>query len=423
VPLVAETGGQNAMIVDSSALPEQVVADVLVSAFDCAGQRCSALRVLCLQREIADRVLTMLRGAMAELVVGDPADIATDIGPVIDAEAERGLRAYLARHRVRCAVQPGAACAHGSFVPPSLIEIGAVAELGREVFGPVLHVLTYERDQLGALVAALNATGYGLTLGVHSRIDETIDDVVAHARVGNVYVNRNIIGAVVGAQPFGGEGLSGTGPKAGGPLYLHRLLRQGPLPALSGVRDEACMAPFDALCAWVAGGAGALLVPPDGAGLARWLREMRTASPLPVTLALPGPVGETNTLRFAGRGPVLSLAADVPDLLRGLGLAMATGNALLVADGPAAQTLATALPAALQGRMTRVTRWQEADCAAVLVAPSDAPAVRRHIAGRDGPLVPVIEALDAAAPLRLVVERTLSVNEAAAGGNAALMTI
>jgi RHH-type proline utilization regulon transcriptional repressor/proline dehydrogenase/delta 1-pyrroline-5-carboxylate dehydrogenase len=422
-PLIAETGGQNAMIVDSSALPEQVVTDVLASAFDSAGQRCSALRVLCLQREIADRVLTMLQGAMAELVVGDPANIETDIGPVIDAEAERGLRAYVAHHRIRLAAELGAACAHGSFVPPSLIEIGSVAELGREVFGPVLHVLTFERDQLGALVEALNATGYGLTLGVHSRIDETIDYVVDHARVGNVYVNRNIVGAVVGVQPFGGEGLSGTGPKAGGPLYLHRLLRQGPLPALSGARDEACLGPFDALRAWVAAGAGDLLEASDCAALAQWLQELRAASPLPVTLSLPGPVGEANTLHFAGRGPVLSLAGEVADLLRGLGMAMATGNALIAADGPAAQTLTTALPGVLQRHMTRVARWQEADCAAVLVAPSAASAVRQHIARRDGKLIPVIEALDAAALLRLVVERTISVNEAAAGGNAALMTI
>jgi RHH-type proline utilization regulon transcriptional repressor/proline dehydrogenase/delta 1-pyrroline-5-carboxylate dehydrogenase len=423
VPLIAETGGQNAMIVDSSALPEQVVTDVLVSAFDSAGQRCSALRVLCLQREIADRVLTMLQGAMAELVVGDPSRIETDVGPVIDTEAESGLRAYLARHRVRFAVKPGAACAQGSFVPPSLIEIGSIAELGREVFGPVLHVLTFERDRLAALVEALNATGYGLTLGVHSRIDETIDDVVAHARVGNVYVNRNIVGAVVGAQPFGGEGLSGTGPKAGGPLYLHRLLRQGPLPALPGVRNEACLAPFDALCAWVAGGAGYLLTAPDCATLTLWLRALRAVTPLPVTLSLPGPVGETNTLRFAGRGPVLSLGGDAGDLLRGLGLAMAAGNALIAEDGGEARKLVSALPAALSHHMTLVARWQEADCAAVLVSPSVASVVREHMAGRDGKLIQVIDALDAAALLRLVVERTLSVNDAAAGGNAALMTI
>jgi RHH-type transcriptional regulator, proline utilization regulon repressor / proline dehydrogenase / delta 1-pyrroline-5-carboxylate dehydrogenase len=423
VPLIAETGGQNAMIVDSSALPEQVVADVLVSAFDSAGQRCSALRVLCLQREIADRVVSMLQGAMAELVVDDPSRIETDIGPVIDAEAEGGLLGYLARHRVRFAVEAGARCAHGSFVPPSLIEIGSIAELSGEVFGPVLHVLAFERDQLSALVEALNATGYGLTLGVHSRIDETIDYVVAHAQVGNVYVNRNIVGAVVGVQPFGGEGLSGTGPKAGGPLYLHRLLRQGPLPALSGVRDEASLGPFDALCDWVADGAGDLLEAADRATLALWLGEMRAASPLPVTLSLPGPVGETNTLCFAGRGPVVSLGGNAVDLLRGFGLALAAGNAMVAEDGPAARKLLSALSAVVQRHMTLVARWRDADCAAVLVPPSSASAVRQQVAGRDGALIPVIESLDAAALLRLVVERTISVNDAAAGGNAALMTI
>jgi RHH-type proline utilization regulon transcriptional repressor/proline dehydrogenase/delta 1-pyrroline-5-carboxylate dehydrogenase len=236
-------------------------------------------------------------------------------------------------------------------------------------------------------------------------------------------VNRNIVGAVVGVQPFGGEGLSGTGPKAGGPLYLHRLLRQDPLPALSGVRDEACLAPFDALCAWVVGGAGDVLAAGDCATLALWLEALRVATPLPVTLSLPGPVGETNTLRFAGRGPVLSLAGDVADLLRGLGLAMAAGNALIAEDGPATRKLVSALPAALQHYMTLVAHWQVADCAAVLVSPSAASAVRQHITARDGKLIQVIDALDAAALLRLVLERTLSVNDAAAGGNAALMTI
>jgi RHH-type proline utilization regulon transcriptional repressor/proline dehydrogenase/delta 1-pyrroline-5-carboxylate dehydrogenase len=226
VPLIAETGGQNAMIVDSSALPEQVVQDALVSAFDSAGQRCSALRVLCLQDEIAPRVLDLVQGAMDELVVGDPAQLATDVGPVIDAAArdavERHIAAMAAAGLLRHRVDLPAACDHGTFVAPALVVLDRVDRLEAEVFGPVLHVLRYRAAKLDALVDAINGYGYGLTLGVHSRIDATVARIVARARVGNLYVNRNMIGAVVGTQPFGGEGLSGTGPKAGGPHYLFR---------------------------------------------------------------------------------------------------------------------------------------------------------------------------------------------------------
>ena len=226
VPLIAETGGQNAMIVDSSALAEQVVADAVQSAFDSAGQRCSALRLLCLQEDIAPRVLELLAGAMDELAIGDPALLATDVGPVIDAAARVALEAHVAqmaaaglvRHRVRL---PDA-CAHGTFVAPALIVLDRPDRLMQEIFGPVMHVVTWRADGLDALVDAINGFGYGLTLGVHSRVDATIERIVARARVGNVYVNRNMIGAVVGMQPFGGEGLSGTGPKAGGPNYLPR---------------------------------------------------------------------------------------------------------------------------------------------------------------------------------------------------------
>jgi len=225
VPFIAETGGQNALIADSSALPEQLVADVLLSAFDSAGQRCSALRVLFVQDGIADRVLTMLAGAMQELVIGDPALIATDIGPVIDAEARAALEAHAARMRQQGRVIAErtlpAGAAHGTFFAPRAYEIPTLGLVEREVFGPILHVVRWQGDRLDAVLEAIDATGYGLTLGIHSRIDETIRTIAARLRVGNVYVNRSIIGAVVGAQPFGGERLSGTGPKAGGPFYLH----------------------------------------------------------------------------------------------------------------------------------------------------------------------------------------------------------
>jgi len=224
VPLIAETGGLNAMIVDSTALPEQVVNDVIVSAFQSAGQRCSALRLLCLQEDIADKVLEMLKGAMAELTLGDPGDIANDIGPVIDAAARDGLNAHIEAHRAKVLHQLPlpAACANGTFVAPTVIRLDRVEDLTREVFGPVLHVTTWKAGELGRLVDRINASGYGLTMGLHSRIGEAADIVRGKAKVGNLYVNRSMIGAVVGVQPFGGEGLSGTGPKAGGPHYLAR---------------------------------------------------------------------------------------------------------------------------------------------------------------------------------------------------------
>ena len=222
--LIAETGGVNAMIVDSSALPEQVVRDALTSAFNSAGQRCSALRMLCLPEHTADEILRMLRGAMDELVVGDPQLLATDVGPVIDGDAHAALDALHRRARARVVhrCRLGAAHAHGLFVAPTVIELPRAAALTREVFGPVLHVVRYRPERLDELVDEINGLGYGLTLGVHTRIDTTAKRIAQRARVGNVYVNRNMIGAVVGVQPFGGMGLSGTGPKAGGPHYLPR---------------------------------------------------------------------------------------------------------------------------------------------------------------------------------------------------------
>ena len=227
VPFIAETGGINAMIVDSSALPEQVVRDVIRSAFDSAGQRCSALRVVLLQAEVADDMLAMLTGAMRELKLGDPLDFATDIGPVIDEDAMAVLEGHKLRMRRQAKElidlpQPEA-CREGSYVTPALYEIGSLSELDREVFGPILHVVRYARSDLGLICEQINALGYGLTLGIHSRIADMHEFVCERMRAGNIYINRNQIGAVVGVQPFGGEGLSGTGPKAGGPLMLARL--------------------------------------------------------------------------------------------------------------------------------------------------------------------------------------------------------
>jgi RHH-type proline utilization regulon transcriptional repressor/proline dehydrogenase/delta 1-pyrroline-5-carboxylate dehydrogenase len=229
--LIAETGGINAMIVDSTALPEQVARDAVASAFQSAGQRCSALRLLIVQRDVADTMIDMIAGAMAELAIGDPADPATDVGPIIDAEARDAIATYVreaetaGRVIARSHRLDGASGA-GHFIAPTLIRLDSISDLRREIFGPVLHVVTYEGEQLDEVIDAINATGYGLTLGLHSRIDAVAAHVAARARVGNIYVNRNQIGAVVGVQPFGGRGLSGTGPKAGGPHYLFRFAEE-----------------------------------------------------------------------------------------------------------------------------------------------------------------------------------------------------
>jgi RHH-type transcriptional regulator, proline utilization regulon repressor / proline dehydrogenase / delta 1-pyrroline-5-carboxylate dehydrogenase len=226
VPFIAETGGMNALIADSSALPEQIVGDVLRSAFDSAGQRCSALRILFLQADIADKVSSMLAGAVAELRLGDPGLISTDIGPVIDDAARHALERHCAKIGstsklvAKLDLPPGTE--HGSFFAPRIYEIDGLNRLDGEVFGPILHIIRWKSDKLAEVIAAINATGFGLTLGIHSRIDETVRQIIGGVRVGNIYVNRNMVGAVVGVQPFGGEGLSGTGPKAGGPRYLAR---------------------------------------------------------------------------------------------------------------------------------------------------------------------------------------------------------
>ncbi|HNQ91569.1 MAG TPA: L-glutamate gamma-semialdehyde dehydrogenase [Alphaproteobacteria bacterium] len=225
VPLIAETGGQNAMVVDSTALPEQVVDDVILSAFGSAGQRCSALRVLYVQDDIADRVIHLLQGAMAKLQVGNPADISTDVGPVIDEEAQQNLLAhvgYLEGFARKIAEAPSPQGSNDTFVSPQVWEIDSLSQLKGEVFGPILHIIRYKAKNLSSVIKDVNGTGYGLTFGLHSRLSGRFDEISCAMRAGNIYINRSMIGAVVGVQPFGGMGLSGSGPKAGGPHYLHR---------------------------------------------------------------------------------------------------------------------------------------------------------------------------------------------------------
>jgi RHH-type transcriptional regulator, proline utilization regulon repressor / proline dehydrogenase / delta 1-pyrroline-5-carboxylate dehydrogenase len=222
VPLIAETGGINAMIVDATALPEQVADDVVTSAFRSAGQRCSALRLLYVQDDVADRMIEMITGAARELKIGDVSDVSVQVGPVIDAEAKQRLDTHIARMKQEARVHFAGTAPDGNFVAPHVFELSGAGQLTEEVFGPVLHVVRYPADGLAAVLQSIERTGYGLTLGIHSRIDDTVEHVIDRLQTGNVYVNRNMIGAVVGVQPFGGHGLSGTGPKAGGPHYLAR---------------------------------------------------------------------------------------------------------------------------------------------------------------------------------------------------------
>jgi RHH-type proline utilization regulon transcriptional repressor/proline dehydrogenase/delta 1-pyrroline-5-carboxylate dehydrogenase len=440
IPLIAETGGQNAMIVDSSALPEQVVGDAVVSAFDSAGQRCSALRVLCVQEEVADRILTMLRGAMDELVVGNPERLAVDVGPVIDAAAREMLLAYVEKMRARglSVYQPALRGADelplGTFVPPTLIELTRVDDLEREVFGPVLHVLRYRREELPELVQAINDLGYGLTMGIHSRVDETIDGIVAKARAGNVYVNRNIVGAVVGVQPFGGEGLSGTGPKAGGPFYLLRLLASCPPDAaIEELRalDQAglatalrayqpTLAAFDALRQWARSAYPDLAVRCD---------RLAAFSPSGAKVLLPGPTGERNTYAVLPRRAIACIAGDARDYLSQLAAVLATGARAVWPISERTRRLAGELPASVRDAIDMVEWWTgNAEFELLLHhgTVEERTAVLARVAARDGPIVGVqmfdpgedVDGLE-----RLLLERVVSVNTAAAGGNATLMTV
>jgi RHH-type transcriptional regulator, proline utilization regulon repressor / proline dehydrogenase / delta 1-pyrroline-5-carboxylate dehydrogenase len=424
--LVAETGGQNAMIVDSSALPEQVVRDALTSAFDSAGQRCSALRLLCLQDDVAPRIMPMLLGAAAELQLGDPARLDTDVGPLIDAQAARAIQQHLdrmqQRHRIeRVLLLPERASevARGSFLAPAIIEIDTVEELRHEVFGPVLHVLRYRRDRLGDLLDQINSTGYALTFGVHSRVDETIRFVAERIRAGNIYVNRNMIGAVVGVQPFGGEGLSGTGPKAGGPWMMRRL-RTG--------TDAQALAPVDVT--------ERDAVPPELVALAAWAAEKghaellticnryRETTPIGCRHELPGPTGETNVLDYRPRGGVLCRAGDATACVLQIAAAIATSNRALLEESAWARALVRELPREVARRIDWAEQVELAEFELALVdRESDGAALRRQLAQRDGARVRVLLGGPEYGLQWMVAERVVSTNTTAAGGNASLLTL
>ncbi|AIX73371.1 MAG: trifunctional transcriptional regulator/proline dehydrogenase/L-glutamate gamma-semialdehyde dehydrogenase [Mixta calida] len=441
-PLIAETGGMNAMIVDSSALTEQVVLDIVSSAYDSAGQRCSALRLLCIQDDVADHTLKMLRGAMAECRMGNPERLSTDIGPVIDAEAKENIERHIQAMRakgltvfqaVQENLQDSKEWQSGTFIMPTLIELNSIDELDKEVFGPVLHVVRFTRSALPQLIEQINASGYGLTLGVHTRIDETIAQVTQRAKVGNLYVNRNMVGAVVGVQPFGGEGLSGTGPKAGGPLYLYRLLSHRPDNALQVTLDrhdaerplDATLRPslleaHRALSSWAK-------AKPALADLCARYEQLAQGGTVRL---LPGPTGERNTYILLPRERVLCLADNEADALIQLAAVTSVGSRALWQDDELHRKLAQSLPEQVRARIdfARDPLAPEQHYDAVIYH-GDADQLRllcEKVAARDGAIVSVQGFARGETNLlleRLLIERALSVNTAAAGGNASLMTI
>lgn len=423
IPLIAETGGQNAMIVDSSALAEQVMADVIASAFDSAGQRCSALRVLCLQEDIADRTLTMLKGALRELQIGRTDRLAVDIGPVITAEAKDIIDTHIDNMRAKgLKVEQMALddqAKDGTFVAPTIIELNRLNELKREVFGPVLHVIRYARENLDQLIDDINATGYGLTFGLHTRIDETIAHVTRRVRAGNLYINRNVIGAVVGVQPFGGRGLSGTGPKAGGPLYLGRLVQKAPeLTQHSAPETDVAL---EALIGWLEGKGET-----GAAGLAR---EFGQGSALGLSLDLDGPVGERNLYALHPRGQILLLPQSPAGLYHQLAAVLATGNHAVIADVGGLRASLEGIPAAVARRLEWSGDWQKRAPFSGALIEGDTRRIQqalKEIAALPGPLVLAQATSQGSRDYCLdwlLEEVSISVNTTAAGGNASLMTI
>jgi len=463
-PLIAETGGLNAMIVDSSALPEQAVRDIISAAFQSAGQRCSALRVLFVQSDIADRLLPLLKGAMDELRIGDPWSLETDIGPVIDQDAKDIIETHCRtmerdHHLIQRIALPADIDRTGNFVVPAAYRLKGIKDLEREIFGPVLHVVTFEIENLDDLVENINDQGYGLTLGMHTRIDKRVQNICDRAKVGNIYVNRNQIGAVVGAQPFGGEGLSGTGPKAGGPHYLARftehLSRDGrakeernvPNPSLNTGNDlfQAASTSLFAQMRWNRTSDRSFILEQAAEACSdnvrAAIREILKSPPPAFSseaIDLPGPTGESNRLSVHGRGVFLCMGSGDADgtgnrALMQATLALLLGNgAVVVVDDKTrgeAKLLSNALTdaGALPGLLGVIG---ETSLKAIETAPSLAGAifegsgdyhraVRICLASRDGPILPLIDTLSDWRPM--LIERALCIDTTASGGNAALL--
>ena len=423
--LIAETGGQNAMIIDSTALAEQVCADVLTSAFDSAGQRCSALRILCVQEDVADRTITMIKGAMDELRVDNPAKLATDIGPVIDKEAQQNLLAHIenmkkeakAWHQSKLSadIDPE----NSTFVLPTLLELEKLDQLTRENFGPVLHVLRYKSGQLDSLIEQINSKGYALTGGIHSRIDGAIEHISQRLEAGNLYVNRNIVGAVVGVQPFGGHSKSGTGPKAGGQNYLQRLTRgghwQAPATTTAGSADEAALSQIlDAV-------KQSDLTADAKTRLQKIADDARKTTLRHAIERLGGPTGETNENRWHMPTTIALYGGDLEHSLAVLiPIAAAGGRAAVNSGHPLA---------AWKNRLSGIIHVSHGNIcgkATHVIALTPLPAEEKTaLAARDGVIIKIYPA-DAEGNvdiLPLYHENSRSTNTTAAGGNASLMAM
>ena len=421
--LIAETGGQNAMIVDSTALPEQVCLDVLNSAFDSAGQRCSALRILCVQEDVADKMVNIIKGAMDELVVGKPTQLTTDIGPVIDAEAQQNLLTHINRmkgvakayHEVKTAADVDSN--NSTFVRPILFELNNLNELQREVFGPVLHVVRYRASELDQLIDQINAKGYALTSGVHSRIEGTVEHVRDRIEAGNIYVNRNIVGAVVGVQPFGGHGLSGTGPKAGGSFYLQRLVRtpEWVAPTLSriGQADEDALKRLETLVHKLPFNAEEKKAAAAALGHAR-VRTLRKAETV-----LVGPTGERNSLSWRSPKRVWVHGGNLLQAFSALTELAAAGIQTVVEpNSPLASYSAD-----LDGLLQVNSKPENAGISHVAAIEPLSSERKQELAGRDGALIRILPSEQGLDILQVFEEISCSINTTAAGGNASLMAV
>ncbi|TKT79126.1 bifunctional proline dehydrogenase/L-glutamate gamma-semialdehyde dehydrogenase PutA [Aquamicrobium sp. LC103] len=438
--LIAETGGLNAMIVDSTALPEQAVRDIVASAFQSAGQRCSALRILYVQKDVEKKMLDMLQGAMRALNVGDPWNVASDVGPVIDDEARTAILRYCAEMEAKGRLIARLdAPSDGRFVAPHIFRVSGIGELEREIFGPVLHVATFEADEIDKVISDVNAKGYGLTFGLHTRIEARVQRIVDGIHAGNIYVNRNQIGAVVGSQPFGGEGLSGTGPKAGGPHYLRRFRRASvtptptPSPQGGGEYGDAPTVTATMLRDHLPDPArGGWSTRPDRVAVLRKHLRGKGAEAIGAAAAidfgpvdLPGPTGEANTLLLVPRGRVLCLGPDRETLFAQAIQALAAGNSVL-AVAPGARAALSPLTGkgmpveAIEGTVDPADlAGLPVDVVAMAADGERLRVVRLALAGREGPIVRLVAA--AINPSAYAHERAVCVDTTAAGGNASLL--
>lgn len=417
IPLIAETGGQNAMIVDSSALAEQVVLDVLNSAFDSAGQRCSALRVLYVQHDVAPHILTMLKGAMAELKVGNPQHLTTDVGPVIDEMAQKRLLQHIETMRTvakdcyQVPVDPEMQ-QQGIFVPPTLFELENLHHLKHEVFGPVLHVVRFHASEFNQVIAQINSTGFGLTSGIHSRIDESINHWLEQVHAGNLYVNRNTVGAVVGVQAFGGRGLSGTGPKAGGPFYLQRLVHAKHW-ALTPLHYNTPRDLSD-----LAAKVRSIFTKSEQAPLLSLIDQVAQCSPLNTTFRMQGITGEENYLTFTPRSLIAIGNGPLAQQMQALIAVAAVGATAVISK--------YSQLAAYEKRLADylfVAEVEECEEISQLIVLDPITAKQKaQYADRPGALLTYVEQLDLALSLfPLLHEQAISINTTAAGGNASLM--